>query len=161
MPFAVVGPTVGTGLSTRMNSDWSSQGGEAASVKSSLLMVGITTVRPSSRTVVSLITPTLLKDIVMSSPLRTAPLVTGMSPLLLIGTSPYGIAPLDKFASSLWVGVTSPKLLGVVAAALRYHRGVRARVVASRAVRGTPVLDGIVVEKCSVVASGFREKARK
>lgn len=169
---AVVGATVvwsdsdvGTGLLTRMNSEWSSQGEEATSIISSLLMVGITMVRPSCRTMVSLIMATLLKDTVMSSPLRRAPLVTGMSPLLLIGMSICGIFPLDMFASFLWVVVASPKLLGVVVAALRYHRGVCARVVGSSlgpvstGVRGTLVLDGTVEDKCSVTASGSRVKA--
>lgn len=156
---------VGTGTLTGMSSDWSSQGEEALSVMSSLLMVGITMVRPSSRTMLSLTTPTLLKDTVMSSPLRTAQLVTGMSPLLR-----YRRVPLDMFTSSvdiLWVVVESPKLLVVAAAASRYHRGVCARVVGSflesvaTVVIGTPVLDGIVEEKSSVVTPGLRDEPRK
>lgn len=50
---------VGTGMLTGMYSDRSSQGEEERSVISSLLMVGITMVRPSSSTMVSLTTPTL------------------------------------------------------------------------------------------------------
>lgn len=73
---------VGTGMLTGMNSDWSNQGEEATPGMSSLVMVGIMA-RPSSNTMLSLTTPTLLKDTVMSSPLRRAPLVTGTSPLLL------------------------------------------------------------------------------
>lgn len=51
---------VGTGMLTGMYSDRSIQGEEAKSVISSLLMVGITMLWPSSSTMVSLITPTLL-----------------------------------------------------------------------------------------------------
>lgn len=50
---------VGTGKLTGMYSDRSSQGEEARSVISSLLMVGIIIVSPSSSTMVSL-TPSLL-----------------------------------------------------------------------------------------------------
>lgn len=50
---------VGRGTLTGMYSDRSSQGEEVRSVISSLLMVGITMVRLSSNTMVSLITPTL------------------------------------------------------------------------------------------------------
>ena len=90
--------------------------------------------------------------------------MTGMSPLLL-----YGIVPLDTLTSSmetLWVGIASLKLLGVAAAASRYHGGVCAPVVGSLlepggpVVRGRPLLDGVLGEKSSVL-SGLREEARK
>lgn len=65
--FSVVGAMVpgseadvATGMPTGMYSDRSSQGEEARSVKSSLLMVGMTIVRPSSSTMVPLITPAFL-----------------------------------------------------------------------------------------------------
>ncbi|TNN64819.1 hypothetical protein EYF80_025014 [Liparis tanakae] len=51
---------VRTGMVTGMYSDRSSQGEEARSVISSLLIVGITMVWPSSSTMVSLTTPTSL-----------------------------------------------------------------------------------------------------